>query len=59
MAIAMKNVPIEAHWPVGEVERYHSMIRRIYKIVSDELIGTNLSKDLKIQRTKLDDFYQI
>ncbi|KHJ30188.1 hypothetical protein EV44_g3772 [Erysiphe necator] len=49
MAISMKNVPVEAHWSIGKVERYHSCIRRAYKIIVEELHGTGANKDCMLQ----------
>jgi len=37
MAIEVKEVPIKAHNNVGKVERYHALLRRVYKIISLEL----------------------
>lgn len=34
MTITVKNKPVIAYWSIGKVERYHSIIRRTYKIVS-------------------------
>ena len=31
------NVPVEAHWSIGAVERYHAVLRRAYLIVRDEI----------------------
>jgi hypothetical protein len=33
----VRTVPVEAHWSIGVVERYHGIIRRIYYIIRDEL----------------------
>jgi hypothetical protein len=31
------NVPVEAHWSIGAVERYHAVLRRSYDIISEEV----------------------
>ncbi|EED22642.1 conserved hypothetical protein [Talaromyces stipitatus ATCC 10500] len=31
------NVPVEAHWSIGVVERYHAVLRRSYEIISEEV----------------------
>lgn len=31
------TVPVEAHWSIGTVERYHAVLRRSYEIVKDEI----------------------
>ena len=36
MAITTRSVPVEAHWSIGIVERYHAVLRRAYKIIVDE-----------------------
>ena len=33
----VKTVPVEAHWSIGIVERYHGILRRIYFIIREEL----------------------
>jgi hypothetical protein len=37
MGITCKLVPIEAHWSIGKVERYHAPLRRAYEILRAEL----------------------
>ena len=49
MAIATKTVPVEAHWSIGTVEKYHSVLRRAYKIIVDDLQGCGLSKEIILQ----------
>ncbi len=36
MAITTRSVPVEAHWSIGIVERYHAVLRRAYQIILDE-----------------------
>ncbi|EED15482.1 conserved hypothetical protein [Talaromyces stipitatus ATCC 10500] len=43
----VKSVPIEAHWSIGMVERYHAVLRRAYTIISDEL--PDLHPDMALQ----------
>lgn len=40
MGISCKQIPTEAHWSIGKVERYHQPLRRAFKIISQELGGT-------------------
>jgi len=41
MAIKVKEVPIKAHNSIGKVEQYHTLLRRVYKIISLKLnVGT-------------------
>ena len=47
MGIIVKTIPIEAHWSIGIVERYHAVLRRAYEIVEKEL--PELSKDMALQ----------
>lgn len=41
------SVPVEAHWSIGAVERYHAVLRRAYLIVRDEIPDT--SSDTALQ----------
>jgi len=47
MAIKVKEVPIKAHNSIRKVERYHALLRRVYKIISLELEDAN--KELTLQ----------
>ncbi|KJZ70393.1 hypothetical protein HIM_10197 [Hirsutella minnesotensis 3608] len=40
MGITCHQVPVEAHWSIGKVERYHAPIRRAYEILKAELKET-------------------
>ena len=44
----LSEVPVEAHWSIGKVERYHAPLRRAFNIISAEL-GSNVSKDVILQ----------
>jgi len=37
MAIKVKEVPVKAYNSIGKVERYYTLLRRVYKIISLEL----------------------
>jgi hypothetical protein len=37
MGITVTTVPVEAHWSIGTVERYHAVLRRSYEIMRKEL----------------------
>jgi hypothetical protein len=37
VGITCEQVPVEAHWSIGKVERYHRPIRRAYQILKAEL----------------------
>jgi len=37
MAIKVKKVPIKAYNSIRKVERYYTLLRRVYKIISLEL----------------------
>jgi len=45
--IVTRSVPIEAHNLVGMVERYYGPLRRIYYIITAELL--DISKDIALQ----------
>lgn len=49
LTIKTKAVPIEAHWSIGMVERYHLMLRRTYEIVCQHMAGTKLNKNMLLQ----------
>ncbi|KAI1003561.1 hypothetical protein K3495_g4649 [Podosphaera aphanis] len=40
MGITCKQIPTEAHWSIGKVERYHQPLRRVFDILSQDLKGT-------------------
>ena len=46
MAITTKSVPVEAHWSIGIVERYHAVLRQAYKIIIEDLQGTGMTKEM-------------
>ena len=37
MGIVVKTVPVESHYSIGLVERYHSPLRRVYTIITTEI----------------------
>ena len=43
----IKIVPVEAHHSIGIVERYHGPLRRIFRIIADEI--PDLSKEMALQ----------
>ena len=49
MGITTKIVPVEAHWLIRKVERYYTVLRRAYQIVSKEL--PDLDKEMALQIT--------
>ena len=52
LAITTKAVPVEAHWSIGVVERYHPVLKRAYAvIVADipEIDKNNYGKELALQ----------
>jgi len=46
MAIKVKEVPVKVYNSIRKVERYHTPLRRVYKIISLELEDT--SKELTL-----------
>ena len=36
MAITTRSIPVETHWSIGIVKRYHAVLRRAYQIIVDE-----------------------
>jgi hypothetical protein len=49
MAIEIKEVPVEAHNSVGQVERYHAPLRRAYEIIQNELKDGQINKEMMLQ----------
>lgn len=39
--VTCRQVPVEAHWSIGKVERYHAPLRRAYEIFRTELAGVS------------------
>jgi hypothetical protein len=39
--IDIKEVPVEAHNSIGKVEQYYGLLRRVYEILTNELLSTN------------------
>jgi hypothetical protein len=48
MAIEVKEVPVEAHNSVGQVERYYVPLRRVYEIIQDELEDEHIDKEMML-----------
>src|SRR6266516_2784041 len=40
LGIVCKQIPVEAHWSIGKLERYHAPQRRAFDILYDELAAT-------------------
>ena len=49
MAIATKTVSVKPHWSIGLVERYHTVLPRVYKIIANDLQGCGFSKEMGLQ----------
>jgi len=47
MVIKVKEVPVKAHNSIRKVERYYTLLCRVYKIISLEL--KDASKELTLQ----------
>jgi hypothetical protein len=45
----MKEVPVEAYNSIGKIERYHSLLRQVYKIIYNELRDTKTSTEVNLQ----------
>ncbi|KAE8549770.1 hypothetical protein EYB25_008294 [Talaromyces marneffei] len=48
MDIIVTTVPVEAHWSIGAVERYHAVLRRSYEIMKEELPDISTEAALQI-----------
>jgi hypothetical protein len=49
IAIEVKEVLVEAHNSVGQVERYYAPLRRAYEIIQDELENKHIDKEIMLQ----------
>jgi hypothetical protein len=49
MLIEVKEVPVKAHNSVGQVKRYHTLLRRTYKILKAELKDKHINKEIILQ----------
>lgn len=47
MDIIVVTVPIEAHWSIGAIERYHAVLRLSYEIMKEEM--PDLSAEAALQ----------
>lgn len=48
MGITCKQIPVEAHWSIGKLERYHAPLRRAYEIITAEL-RDSVSSEARLQ----------
>jgi hypothetical protein len=46
--VKVKEVPVEAHHSIRQLERYHGPVRRAYDIIKDTLDG-EVNKDMMLQ----------
>jgi hypothetical protein len=44
----MKEMPVEAYNSVGKIKRYHSPLRRAYKIICNELRDIKTSTEINL-----------
>lgn len=49
MAIATKNVLVKTYWSIGLVERYYTVLRKIFKFIADNLQEYWLDKKMLLQ----------
>lgn len=55
IGITVKNVPVEAHHSIGQVERYHEPFRRIYTIIITEIPSIDLELALQMAFKAIND----
>ncbi|ELQ32750.1 hypothetical protein OOU_Y34scaffold01053g4 [Pyricularia oryzae Y34] len=48
LGISCNQIPVEAHWAVGKIERFHAPLRRAYEIIRAEC-GTECSQGAALQ----------
>ena len=51
MTIIIKAIPVEVHWSIEIVERFHFVLRRAYKVIIKDLtsVDAKISKKIKLQ----------
>jgi hypothetical protein len=49
MAIKVKEVLVEAHNSIGQVERYYTPLRHAYEIIQDKLKDEHIDKEIMLQ----------
>ena len=49
MRIMMKNVSVETHHSIDQIERYHELLRRVYLIIVSEI--SEIDPELNLQMT--------
>jgi hypothetical protein len=49
MSIKVKKVLVKAHNSVGLVEQYYTLLRRVYKILKEELKNKHINKEMILQ----------
>ena len=51
MAIIIKAIPVETHWSIEIVERFHLVLRRAYKVIMEDLtsVDAKVSKKVRLQ----------
>ncbi|KAF4470944.1 Ribonuclease H, partial [Fusarium albosuccineum] len=47
--ITINQIPVEAHWSIGKVERYHAPLRRAYEIIRAETKRSDVSEAACLQ----------
>ena len=55
MGITVRNVPVEAHHSIGQVERYHGPLCRIYSIIATETPGVDPEAALQMAFKAIND----
>ena len=55
MGIMVKNVPVETHHFIDQVERYHESFRKIYLIIISEIFGIDSDQDLQMTFKAIND----
>ncbi|KAI1769717.1 hypothetical protein F4818DRAFT_435445 [Hypoxylon cercidicola] len=49
LSIEIKEIPVEAHNSIGSVKRYHSPLRRAFKVIDGDLRGTGTDQQSILQ----------
>lgn len=49
MEISVKNISVDAHWSIGAVKRYHTILRQAYEIIDGELKSADVNIEFLLQ----------
>ena len=55
MSIMVKNVPVETHHSIDQIEKYHEFFRKIYLIIISEILDIDPNQSLQMTFKTIND----